>query len=112
MKRLALTIGFCILLGTIAGCGSKADRLVKEQIGLLNELAGAYDSGAPQSRIDEIKQALDENDKMIEDLKLSDDAKRRIKREYDAELRQALKRITDARRRAGLNDDGSAPSKQ
>jgi hypothetical protein len=112
MRNLALTIGLFMFLGLISGCGTPVDRLVKEQIGLLNELADAYESGAPPSRIDEIKQALDENDEKIKELKLPDEAKRRIKRDYDADVRRALKRITEARKRAGISDDYSPPSKQ
>jgi hypothetical protein len=111
MRNLALTIGLFILLGLLSGCGAPVDRLVKEQIGLLNELADAYENGAPQSKIDEIKQALDENDEKIKELKLPNDAKRRIKRDYDGQLRQALKRITEARKKAGIKEDYSPPSR-
>lgn len=112
MRILALTAGLFILLGAVSGCGSAPDRLVQEQIGLLNELADAYENGAPQSKIDEIRQALDENDKKIEELKLSDNAKRRIKRDYDPQVRRALERIEAARKRAGIREDSSPPSKQ
>jgi hypothetical protein len=105
MRKLAQFSGLFILLGLVSGCGATSDRLVKEQIGLLNELADAYESGAPQSRIDEIKQALDENDEKIKELKLPDEAKRRIKRDYDADVRKALKRIEEARKRAGIKEE-------
>jgi hypothetical protein len=93
-------IGLCMLLATLGGCGSSADRLVREQIGLLEELADAYESGAPQSTIDEIKKAMAENDKKLDELKLSEDAKRKALLPYKAAMDRATERINAAMKRS------------
>jgi hypothetical protein len=100
MRGLVLTVGLLLLLGMLAGCGTSADRLVREQIGLLEELADAYENGAPQSKIDEIKKEMVENDKKLEELKLSEDAKRKALLPYKDAMDRANQRIEAARKRA------------
>src|SRR5262249_16443338 len=106
MKKFALTLSRPILLLALAGGESRADRLIKDQIALLEEMADAYDSNAPQATINEIKKRMDENDKRLEDLKLTEDAKRKFVLKHKAELDQATERVNEAKKRHEKRTEG------
>jgi hypothetical protein len=87
-------------VAALAGCGgSSADRLVEEEITLLNEMADAYESDAPQATINEIGLRIKEIHKQLDDLKLTQAAKKRIMADHQDGLKRVNDRLAEAERK-------------
>jgi hypothetical protein len=96
MRIRALLLVSLTVIVTLPGCGTSADRLVERQIMLLEEMADAYEKGAPQETIDEIKKTMAENDKKLDELKMTEDAKRKLILKHKADLDRAEERVRAA----------------
>jgi hypothetical protein len=86
-----------LLLAGLLGCGSPADRLIKEQIQMTNEAADRMESGkfdpayaqALQTRTMEIM-------KKQQELKLSPEEQKQLEAKYKPEMEKALARLMSA----------------
>ncbi len=96
MWRLVKLGSLFVAVCAISGCGASADSLMKDQIQLLNQLAEAYETKAPEAKINEIKQKQEENNKKFGDLKLSPDDAKKLAEKYDGELKTAIMRYMKA----------------
>ena len=119
MKRATLFLGFLTLIFVLGGCGRTADHVVEEQIMLLDEMADAYDNDAPGTTIIDIQERMNENDKRLEELKMTKEVKRDLVGKYRAEIKRAEERVTEAKakymkRRGEASPDAnkSAPEKK
>ncbi len=94
-KRLVLG---CLLLAAcgISGCGSSPDSLIQEQIKDMNQLAEALETKASQDKINELKKKMEETSKKLEDLKLSDDEKKKLMEKHMDEFTKASTRLVKA----------------
>jgi chromosome segregation ATPase len=106
VKKIIVLSGFLVLLCGVSGCGSSADSLIKEEIKGMDDLADALENNAPQSKIDEISKRLKETDKKLEDLKLSDEEKKKVIEQNKAELERVTKRLAAAMLKAGKDKLG------
>jgi hypothetical protein len=98
MRRLALTVGLSSLLVLLGGCGNNADERMEKEIAILQELADAYESDAPQSKIDEITKRLSDNHHELDAMKLAKGDKKRLLERYEEELDRVRQRLAEAER--------------
>jgi len=98
-KFLSLTCAFALLVG-VSGCGSKADSLIKEQIKLMNDLADAIEKD-DEAKAKDIQEKIKENGKKLDDLKLSDDEKKKLEEKYKGDVEKAMKRVMEAAMKKG-----------
>jgi hypothetical protein len=96
MKKFLLVACGLVLIAGVSGCGSSADSLWKDQIKLMNELADALESGAAQSKIDDIGKKIKDNDEKLKALKLSDTDRRKLLVKYKDDMAKASKRVLAA----------------
>jgi hypothetical protein len=86
----------CVLALAVSGCGSNGDALVKEQIQLINDLATAMESDAPQAKMDALQERGKQLNKRFEALNLSDADKKQLLQRHQADLQKAATRLTSA----------------
>ncbi len=105
-KLLMLAIPLLAACG-ICGCGG-ADGLMRDQIKLMNETAEAIESKAPQEKINELEKRLEENGKKLEELKLSDEEKKKLLEKHNDEMMKAGMRYAKAKMGNMMGDFGKA----
>ena len=76
----------CFWQSALSGCGANADSLMKQDIKAMNDLADAVESGAPEAKVAELKTKLEEINKKLEALKLSDEDKKKLIEQHKDEL--------------------------
>ena len=91
-KAIIMTL---LLVGLVplAGCGSKAESLLKQQVADMNRLADAIESGKSQAVIDEVAKSMAATMEELDSLKLSSEEKAKLGNKYAQELMQASKRL-------------------
>lgn len=78
------------------GCNrNSADAVMKDNIAAMNELADAVESNAPEGKISEIQKRLEENNKKLEDLKLSEEEKKQLIERHKDEYTKAANRLAN-----------------
>ena len=97
-KSHVLGVLLLVLCGVV-GCGANADSLVKEEIKTMNDLAEALENKAPEAKVTELQKKLEETNKKLEALKLSDDEKKKLGEQHKDELTKAGMRMA----KAGMN---------
>jgi hypothetical protein len=119
MRRLTLSVSLVLLLVLLGGCSSNADEHMEKEVAILQELGDAYESDAPQSKIDEIAKRLADNHLEFDAMRLSKPDKKKLMERYQEELDKAYKRLTEAERqykyrhRVKTGDDSpTTPAKQ
>jgi hypothetical protein len=90
----------CDLLSPAARARARAERLLKEAVALLNEMADAQEKG-DQARVAEIQSKLEEVGKQLDDLKLTEAEKKRLEEKYRPEMERAMARFMAAALKAG-----------
>jgi division protein CdvB (Snf7/Vps24/ESCRT-III family) len=78
-----------------AGCGGKADGLVKDMITDMNTLADAMEKG-DGAKIKECQERMQATTKKLEDLKLSEDEMKKLMEKHKEELDKAGQRMAQA----------------
>jgi len=91
-----LAAGICLMLLVTCGCGANPDSMMKEQIQLMNEIATAMESNAPQAEIDELQDRNEALTKRFEAIDLSTAEKRKLLTRHQAELTPATARLQKA----------------
>src|SRR5262245_17875236 len=90
---------FCLVaaaaLVAMAGCGGGADGLVKDMISDMNALADAIEKG-DEAKVKEAEERMKATTKKLDDLKLSDDEKKKLMEKHKPELEKAGKRMAEA----------------
>jgi len=105
--RTEIAILSSLLIAGIAGCGPPAERLLNQQIDLMNQAAAAYENDADQAVLDSIGDRLKENGEKLQQLDLSSAEKKALADKYQSELKGASKRLMDASFKRMI-DDGPA----
>jgi hypothetical protein len=116
MKKLA-QLGIALALPfMVTGCGGGADGAIKEQISLMNEMAGVLEGvtdkasfEAAQAKMKKLEDRGKELGKKLEDMKLSDQEKKNLEEKYKGQAEQAAKRLTAAMTNAMTKGMGGAP---
>jgi hypothetical protein len=94
-KLLVYGFGFVLLAGT-AGCGGGSEPLVKQQIGLMEELAEAIENDASQARKDQLTKRLAEVEQQISST-LSDEERGLLVQRHREEYKKAAQRLAMAK---------------
>jgi hypothetical protein len=95
----------CCLIGCSSDSGStgnmpaatsdpeaQLDRLVKERIPLMNELAKALDTDEKQEKIKALEKRLETNDEQIKAVQITEDAKSELLKKHEPELSKATEK--------------------
>ena len=96
MKNFVLALTLCLFAVSLVGCGSKADRLVKKQIKLMNKMADELEAGKSRKDLKDLEDQMNEIGKEMNDLDLSKEEKDRLKEKYEDKLTDAMKRLMEA----------------
>jgi hypothetical protein len=91
------------LLCGASGCGPRAEgpvteevRLVREEIRCIHELANALEQKAPEARVQELRQKLEQADRQFQALPLSDDEKKDLVARHKDEITRPTMRLVRA----------------
>jgi hypothetical protein len=95
MLRRTLCLAAAAALLATAGCGGKADGLVKDLIADQYAYADAMDAG-DEVKMKECEERMKATTKKFDDLKLSEDEKKKLKEKYKEELEKANMRMYQA----------------
>src|SRR5262245_31033895 len=95
MLRRSLCLAAAAALVT-AGCGGGADSLMKDMISDMNALADAVEKNESEAKVKEIQDRMQATTKKLDDLKLSDDDKKKLIEKHKAELEKAGQRMAGA----------------
>jgi TolB-like protein len=104
VKKLLLGSLF-LALCAVSGCGANADSLVKEDIKAMNDLAEALETNAPEAKVKELRTRLEDTNKKLAALKLSDDDKKTLVERHKDELVKAQMRFVKAQAK-GIAEGG------
>ena len=96
MKNRFLILILCGLVCTFVGCGSKADRIVKKQIKLVNKLADKMEDGGSDEELKKISDQLTDLEKELEELDLTSEEKEALRDKYKDDMTKARKRLAEA----------------
>jgi hypothetical protein len=107
MKKTLALVSSCLLLVGVSGCGTSPDTLRRDQIRAMNDMAEAIEKNEPEGKISEIKARIEQNNKKMEQLKLSDDDKKKLAEKHKDELMQAMTRLQKAMLNRAAKDFGS-----
>ena len=92
----SIAIVMALLVSTLSGCGAPADRVVKRQIDLMNQMAAAMENKAPQATLENIQKQMQENGERASDLDLTADEWEQIGEKYKSQIEAASKRLIAA----------------
>src|SRR5271155_287587 len=73
MKKTLVLVSSCFVLLGLSGCRANPDSLVQAQIKALDDMAEALEKNEPEAKLTEIKARMEQNNKKMEELKLSED---------------------------------------
>lgn len=96
MKKALVLAGLAWLLVGVSGCGSSADRLVKDQIQAMNDLADALEAKAPPDKLMALQNRLRDITDQWKALNLSDSARKDLLAKHQQELTKAGMRLGQA----------------
>jgi hypothetical protein len=96
MRNIILVACGLVLVAGVNGCGSSAEKLMKEQIKLMDEFSEALEKGAEPSKLEEVGKRMRENVMKYEGLNLSDEKKKKLGEKYAAEVSKASTRLNAA----------------
>ncbi len=96
MKNLVLYVSLGLLSLTLVGCGSKADRLIKKQIKLMNKVADRMENGATEADIKDLTDEMKEIGKQLDELELSEEEKKKLEEKYKDDMKEATERMMKA----------------
>jgi hypothetical protein len=105
VKSFVFSVGMVFLLFGASGCGSSADGLVKDEIKYMNEMADAIEK-KDEAKTKELKAKLEETEKKLNELKLSDDDKKKLIEANKDELTKATQRVVEATMKGAFGDIG------
>ncbi len=98
MRRLLLCVFVMPLLAGLVGCGVGGEPLVKQQIGLMDELAEAIENDATDAKKDQITKKLAEIEQRIAN-SLSDEERGQLVQRHREEYKRAAQRLASARQK-------------
>lgn len=111
MKNFVFAFALCLFAVSLVGCGSKADRLVKKQIKLMNKMADELEAGKSRKDLKDLEDQMTEIGKEMNDLDLSKEEKDRLKEKYEDKLTEAMKRLMQAQFKGMADRFGKGGSK-
>jgi hypothetical protein len=95
MLRRTFCLAAAAALVATAGCGSQADGLVKDMISDMNALADAMEKG-DEGKVKECEERMKATQKKLDDLKLSEDEKKKLMEKHKGPMEEAGKRMMAA----------------
>jgi hypothetical protein len=107
--RRVIVVGAVLVLGSLSGCGSGADGVIKAQIKTTNDLANALESNAPEADVQEIQKRLDHLREQLSSLKLPEAEERKLMEKYQPEMEAATQRLMHATMKAAMQNLGGTP---
>jgi hypothetical protein len=96
MYKVLCSSIMAVVLMSQCGCGPSADTLARQQIDQLNELADAMESDAKKAELEAINKRMEETNKAIKDMDLSDAEKERLTEAFGTEMTKATARVAKA----------------
>jgi hypothetical protein len=102
VKKLEGKEGLARVAGRFASFG--ADRLMKDTIALLNQMADAIEK-KDEAKVKELQKKIEANGKKLEDLKLSADEKKKLEEKYKEDFAKAVAKVLEAGLKAGIPPD-------
>ncbi len=97
MRQLAVVAFACGLLVGVNGCGNiKGEAETKELIKLMNARAEALEK-KEVAHVEELEKQAEEAKKRLDELKMTDEEKQKLKVKYRDDVQKAAKRIEDAK---------------
>ncbi len=107
LRRTVCLVTSAAFLG-LAGCGGP-DSLIKEQIADMNALADAMEKGESEEKIKELSKKMEATGKKLEDLKLSEEDKKKLIEKHKAEFEKAGSRMMAAMMKKMVGGMGGVP---
>jgi hypothetical protein len=95
MLRRTFRLAVAAALLATAGCGGAADGVVKDQIQAMNDFADAMEKG-DEAKAKELGEKVQALQKKFDDLKLSDDEKKKLFEKHKGEMEKAGQRMAQA----------------
>ena len=96
MRRLTSSAFVLVFVLGMTGCGgSEAEGMMKEGLGLTNDLASAIESNN-EAKVKDLAQQLKDIGEKAKKMKLSPDEDKRLQDKYEPELKAAMKRLQEA----------------
>jgi hypothetical protein len=105
MLRRTFCLAVAAALIVTAGCAGRGEDVTKEQIQAMNDLADAMEKG-DMAKAKEITERMQAIQKKYDDLKLSDDEKKKLQEKYKDEMEKAGLRMGKAMGLPGLTPPG------
>jgi peptidoglycan hydrolase CwlO-like protein len=96
MRTRFVIAGFFAIMIATSGCGSSADSLINDMIRCMNEMADPMEKSAPKEKLDQIKSRMEDIDKKMKALNLSEDEKKKLMEKHKDALEKAGKRMAEA----------------
>ncbi|HEY2783884.1 MAG TPA: hypothetical protein VGJ05_02825 [Fimbriiglobus sp.] len=109
MIRRTLSLITAAALFGVAGCSGGPDSLVKELIGDMNAIADAMEKKESKETIEKLMDKMNATKKKFDDLKLSDDEKKKLMEKHKDEIEKATKRMMSAMMNGTFNNMGGMP---
>ncbi len=116
MKRLLVVGSALLLLIGVSGCSSPQDKIMDDMVKAMNEMADVMEGLKPNDpqaamaalgKFADIAKRVAENEKKLNDLKLSDADKKKLEEKYKPKLEAAKKRIEAAAQKSGVPIPGA-----
>jgi hypothetical protein len=114
MKKGVILGVFAAVLCGVSGCGSSPDGIVKDNIAAMNEVSTALDSikddasaDAAIPKIQKGMQRLKDNTKKLEEMKMSEEDKKKLMEANDKPMKEAMEKML----KAGFSGPAKAPNK-
>jgi hypothetical protein len=108
MRKLLVSASLVVLACGVSGCGgANGDSLMKEQVKDMNDLAAALESKAPEAKVKELSTKLQETEKKLKALNLSEDEKKKLAERHRDELVKASMRLAQAGMNKAMGDFGN-----
>jgi hypothetical protein len=95
VKKLIVFAGMVVLVCGVIGCGRNADSLIKEEIKNMNAMADAMEK-KDDAKLKDCQTKLEETNKKLQALKLSDQEKKQLLERHQDELQKATMRVVQA----------------
>jgi hypothetical protein len=97
VRKLVILGTLLLLPGSLSGCGgANADNLLKQEIEAMNSLAEALERNAPEAKVAECEQKLEDIDRRLEAIKLSMEESDKLFERHKEELTTAFYRLKKA----------------
>ena len=96
MKRFVAFAVVGFVLTTVSGCGSKAERLTKDMITTMHDMADALEKKESPEKIKALAERFKKIGEEGKDLKLTKEEEEKLKKKYEGDIKAAAERLDKA----------------